>query len=635
MKRAKSYSLSVAAAAIALASCVPEPRGSCQRDADCGSPAAGLFCAEGVCQAAPRAAFVQVPRGTLGRNQTAVVRVRVDRAHGGAAAATGSLRINGSSIAGSRDVDGAIRFDVPLSLAQAGIEAPVPIEVHVSDDLGHVTVLSESLQLDDLAPRVFIDADGVPTNAVVRGTVVRMRAHVTDGSSVTLTPSSGLTAALQIDGSYLLSFDTAALDPGATTAQPILTATDVAGNRGSASAQFSVTRMRWQVTPSPVPSVGIALGAASVFVTKAGTDQLIIDRTTGVLAHTATLTAPALGNVATNGSDIITARTDAVISSFNANGTVRWNCDQFGAVNAGPALGAINVSGTPVLSAFVLGGSAGSQFDQRIFMLRDDLALTAVASPPASCSSTNAARASNQLTGVVFDQGATSIGTDDNVYAGAVEALVQAHFDGFSWTVQPATTLAIRVTGQAALMRSSTGAQIAVVASTDGRVDAIAYPGGRLAGFPVQASTTSSSASPPTIAEDGTITVASADGRVTAIGSNGNFRWQVTAGANATTPPTHGAGGILYVGTSTGITALRMQDGATLWTFTTRAPVKTPPALGCDGVLYFGDDSGAVTALQTDSTGLADSPWPRGGHDVHGTSNARHPLRTGEGFCAE
>src|SRR5207253_2515212 len=215
----------VAGAAIALAACVPDPRGSCQRDADCGNSSTGLFCAEGICQSPPRAAFAEVPRTVFGRTHTARVRVSVDRAHGGAAAATASLRINGTSVAGARDADGSIHFDVPLTLARSGVEAAVPIEVSVLDDLGHASLLTESLQFDDLAPRVFIDADGVPVNPVLRGTVVQLRAHVTDGSAVTLTPSPGMTATRQIDGSYRLSLDTSALDPRTTTAQPVLTVT--------------------------------------------------------------------------------------------------------------------------------------------------------------------------------------------------------------------------------------------------------------------------------------------------------------------------------------------------------------------------------------------------------------------------
>ena len=361
----------------------------------------------------------------------------------------------------------------------------------------------------------------------------------------------------------------------------------------------------------------------------------MLNRSDGSFATNVALGAAALGILATDGLSFFTARVDGLIASFNANGTVRWNCDQFGSVNAGPALGTFNVSGTQRLGAILLGGGTSTTFDRRLFTLRDDLAVSAVAAPPGTCTSSNAARASNQLTTVNFDQGAAAIGSDDNVYAGALQALVQAHFDGFSWTVQPPTALAIRVVGQPALMPAATGGQIAVVAGLDGRVDAVAYPGGRLGGFPVQASASSSfAATPPTIAEDGTITVGGEDGSLAAIHTGGTVV-RSPIGSNATTSPTHGTGAIVYVGTSTGIAALRLQDGAILWTFTTRAPVKTPPALGCDGVLYFGDDSGAVTALQTDSTGLADSPWPRAGHDVHGTGNAHHLLRALDGSCVE
>jgi outer membrane protein assembly factor BamB len=289
-----------------------------------------------------------------------------------------------------------------------------------------------------------------------------------------------------------------------------------------------------------------------------------------------------------------------------------------------------------VLGAILLGAGTLTTFDQRLYTLRDDLALLNSGEPgTTSCTSSNSADASSQLTNVVFDLGAASIGVDDKVYAGAQQALIQAYFDGFAWDVKPATTLPIRVTGQPALMRSSTGATMAFVSGTDGRVDAIAFPGGHVAGFPVQASNSALfGALPPTIAEDGTITVGTDDGMIVSISTSGNLVRR-SAAEKITTPPTHGTGGIVYVGTNTGISALRLQDGAVLWTFATRAPVKTPPALGCDGVLYFGDDSGTITALQTDSAGLADTPWPRGGHDVHGTGNSHHAVRGLDGSCVE
>lgn len=229
-----------AVAAIALAGCVPDPGGSCSSDGDCGGGAAGLFCAEGVCQSPPRAALEEVPRISFGRGHTATLRVRVERAHGGAEAASGSLRINGHVVAGTPEPGGRLRFEVPLQLGPAGVEASVPVEISVVDDLGHATVLSDSLVVDDLPPRVFIDADTVPSRPVSRGTVVQLRAHAFDASPLTLLASAGTSLARQLDGAFLMAVDTGALDPSATAAEPMLTATDSVGLQGSASARFAV-----------------------------------------------------------------------------------------------------------------------------------------------------------------------------------------------------------------------------------------------------------------------------------------------------------------------------------------------------------------------------------------------------------
>src|SRR5207237_7639057 len=111
-------------------------------------------------------------------------------------------------------------------------------EISVLDDLGHATVLSDALALDDLAPRVFIDADTVPSDPVPRGTVVQLRVHVFDGSAVTLLASAGTALARQPDGAILIGVDTGALAPSALPAEVMLTATESGGLQGSASARL-------------------------------------------------------------------------------------------------------------------------------------------------------------------------------------------------------------------------------------------------------------------------------------------------------------------------------------------------------------------------------------------------------------
>ena len=240
VRRAAAAWRAAAGAALALAGCVPDPGGSCGADVDCGGGPAGLFCAEGVCQSPPRAAFEEVPRTVFGRGHTATLRVRVERAHGGADAASGSLRINGHTVQALPEPGGRLRFEVPLQLGPQGVEASVPVEISVLDDLGHATVLSDALALDDLAPRVFIDADTVPSDPVPRGTVVQLRVHVFDGSAVTLLASAGTALARRPDGAILIGVDTGALAPSAVAAEVMLTATDSVGLQGSASARFAV-----------------------------------------------------------------------------------------------------------------------------------------------------------------------------------------------------------------------------------------------------------------------------------------------------------------------------------------------------------------------------------------------------------
>ena len=181
-----------------------------------------------------------MPRASFGRAQTATVRVRVERAHGGAEAASGSLRIGTHAVQAVREPGGRLRFDVPLQLGPGGVEGLVPLEISVADDLGHATVLSDALSLDDLAPRVFIDAATVPARPAARGAVVPLQAHVFDASAVTLLASAGTTVAGQLDGAFLMAVDTGAFDPSATVAEAVLTATDAVGLRSSASARFAI-----------------------------------------------------------------------------------------------------------------------------------------------------------------------------------------------------------------------------------------------------------------------------------------------------------------------------------------------------------------------------------------------------------
>ena len=85
--------------------------------------------------------------------------------------------------------------------------------------------------------------------------------------------------------------------------------------------------------------------------------------------------------------------------------------------------------------------------------------------------------------------------------------------------------------------------------------------------------------------------------------------------------PAFGADGTLYLSAGRSLRALA-PSGEVLWEMPLGgAATASSPVIACDGTLYVGDASGALTALATDSRGLA-AGWPRFRHDARGTGNA-------------
>jgi outer membrane protein assembly factor BamB len=239
-----------------------------------------------------------------------------------------------------------------------------------------------------------------------------------------------------------------------------------------------------------------------------------------------------------------------------------------------------------------------------------------------------------------------AIATDGTVYVPAQEAVVAARFDGIAWaTAAVARPGSIHAAPPALLSPSSAG-QAALFGTTEGKVDDLLFPApattNGLPGSPsVQFSVLAASAAAyqvvgVSVAADGSITVATADQRIVALDPAGNVRWTAALPGKPLSAPTHGADGTLYAVDDFGtMTALAVADGSTRWTFSAPAPLRTPPVLTCDGSLFLGSDDGTVYALATDSPGLADSPWPRAGHDNRGSNDQRTKLRSADGGCVD
>jgi hypothetical protein len=586
------------AALLALCACLPRLHGRCERDQDCASGPPGLFCADGVCQGPPRGTVEALPARAFARSESVHVRVRVDRVHGTPAV---RIALNGAEIAAQRESDGVFGADVPLSLAPAGVEGSVPLSIEVRDDLGHVTALGASLLVDDRAPRLSVES---PVGTFVRGAAVSIRVTAEDMTAVSV---GGGTK--QMDGSFVVVIDTRTAPPAASTMDVIITATDAVGNVATAHVSIPLTRLKFAAPhPASATIINVVLSDSIVWTIPADREVWLVRRTDGVTIARPLSAAAALPEIATDGTHLFYARADNQVCRIGSDGTIELCCGPYATLTGGPAL----LGPTPVVAT-----TGSGNFSWRLFAVVD----------------IGGGRCNAPATFMRADfAGAVpAIGPDGTVYSGANKAIMAARFDTLTWEAQTTSELP-HYRGQPAFRRG------AVLLSTGAAATIDSFAFTSLTASTVtttQVANVGTTITSPTIAADGTLTVATDDRRVIALRPDGSVRWTATLPDSATAPPTHGAGGLLYVGTGSGdILALSESDGSTVWTWSTGAPIRGPLAPGCDGVLYAAS-GGTVTALVIDAAGLADSPWPKAGHDVRGTSDARRPLRSATGACLE
>ena len=109
---------------------------------------------------------------------------------------------------------------------------------------------------------------------------------------------------------------------------------------------------------------------------------------------------------------------------------------------------------------------------------------------------------------------------------------------------------------------------------------------------------------------DGTLIVASGDGTLTALTSDGSdMYYQYYPDADGHyglySTPAIGSDGTIYIGTGRGL--FFALDGTTYppttkWTFNAPGPVYSSPAIGADGTIYVGSDVGVLHALFPNGT---------------------------------
>jgi len=121
---------------------------------------------------------------------------------------------------------------------------------------------------------------------------------------------------------------------------------------------------------------------------------------------------------------------------------------------------------------------------------------------------------------------------------------------------------------------------------------------------------TGGSSSSPAIGPDGTIYIGSNDSTFYAVKPDGTKKWAFEIGSSSSSPAI-GSDGTIYLGSNDSTFYAVNPDGTEKWSFETGGSIKSSPAIGPDGTVYFGSADGKLYALYTESTGLADSPWPK------------------------
>jgi|GEM_PF-6734481 len=127
--------------------------------------------------------------------------------------------------------------------------------------------------------------------------------------------------------------------------------------------------------------------------------------------------------------------------------------------------------------------------------------------------------------------------------------------------------------------------------------------------------------SSPAISSDGTIYVGSDDDYLYALNPDGTLKWKFKTGYCIGSSPAISLDGTIYVGSWDNYLYALNPDGTLKWKFKTGNGVNASPTIGPDGTVYFGSYDGYFYAIYDDNGGLADSPWPKFGHDLLNTGN--------------
>ena len=104
---------------------------------------------------------------------------------------------------------------------------------------------------------------------------------------------------------------------------------------------------------------------------------------------------------------------------------------------------------------------------------------------------------------------------------------------------------------------------------------------------------------------------------LTAVNSNGTFKWSYPTGNSVASTPALGHDGTVYIGSGDSYFYALTSAEAMKWSFPMAGISNTGPSIGPDGTVYMTGDGAIWTLYGT--TPLATSPWPKFHHNLRQT----------------
>jgi len=587
--------------ALLAAACVPHPGGQCNSDADCGY---GTTCQSRLCQQPPPAVAWISPDDGVWRTSGAV---EIALSAEGSAAV---LWAGTTQVPLQRDAGGVWRGSLDTSLLADGAWALTP---RIDGRAG----APRKLNIDRTGPRIEIR---VPQRLAYKRTET---AHITvtaiddgagiDESSLSLLAAGVAPLAPRKIGPHQFLFD---LPLGQPTLPAMaaniglrVSARDKLGNSGAADGAIPVTRLLWRSDVGrglPIRS-SPALDGARVY---AGTDDgriAAVDRATGVTVWSHSLRGPVSASPVRGELIYAASEGGEVVAIEPGTGALRWSCsDAAWLFLASPALAQL-----PGIGETLFLGNASS-----LGAVRGGVLAVAQSFPGGGCAILGAYGGGPS---------SVSIAADGTLYAGGMDRAVHAlRFDDLTFRELWFAPAGDDVLGSPAVFVSGAvaagdGAGNLMLLSAGAKLDSFAL-GEKLLASPVIAFDT-------VLAQgrDGTLAPFAVPPRASQQAPQ-YLSQQLPAAGWIESTPAVGDDGTVYVAAGRSLRAIA-PGGALLW----EAPLggaatASSPVLGCDGTLYIGDAWGAVTALATDSKGLAPGGWPRFRHDARNTGNSASAL---------